>query len=80
VKVDFPPKAKLPFHESTQNANLKREFAMRGFPTIIAVDAHGKRVAELKGYVRGGPKAFIATLEQQLRRQPASITTEWHAL
>ena len=67
VKVDFPRKSKLPFHESTQNARLQREFGVRDFPTIVSVDAHGKRVAEIKGYVRGGPKAFIATLDQPLR-------------
>jgi protein disulfide-isomerase len=68
VKVDSPRKTKLPFHESTQNAKLQREFAVRGFPTIVAVDAQGTRMAEIKGYVRGGPKAFTAALEQQLRR------------
>jgi hypothetical protein len=61
VKVDSPRKTKLPFHESTQNAKLQREFAVRGFPTIVAVDAQGTRMAEIKGYVRGGPKAFRST-------------------
>ncbi len=68
VKIDFPRKARLPAAEAAQNAGLQRQFGVRGFPTLIAVDASGRKVAEIGGYVRGGPKAFIAALEKQVRR------------
>lgn len=68
VKVDFPRKSRLPAAEVAQNAGLQRQFGVRGFPTIIAVDASGRKVAEIGGYVRGGPKSFIAALEKQTRR------------
>lgn len=68
MKVDFPRKTKLPASEAAQNAGLQQQFGVRGFPTLVAVDATGNKVAEIRGYVRGGPKAFIAALEKQTQR------------
>jgi protein disulfide-isomerase len=65
VKVDFPHKKRLPEAEVAQNARLQRQFGIQGYPTIIVVDPAGRKVVELKGYVRGGPKAVIAAVEKQ---------------
>jgi protein disulfide-isomerase len=65
VKVDFPQKKRLPEAEVAQNARLKRQYGIQGYPTIIVVDPTGRKVAELKGYVRGGPTAVIAAIEKQ---------------
>jgi protein disulfide-isomerase len=64
VKVDFPHKKRLPDAEVAQNARLQQQFGVSGYPTIIVVDPTGRKVAELKGYVRGGPKSVIAAIEK----------------
>lgn len=68
VKVDFPRNKSLPAAEVRQNAQLQQQFGIKGYPTVIAVDASVRKVAEIRGYVRGGPKGFIAALERQTRR------------
>jgi protein disulfide-isomerase len=68
VKVDFPRKTRLPLAEAAQNARLQQQFGVRGFPTIVVVDANGTKKFQVKGYVPGGPNAFIAALEKQTRK------------
>ena len=42
---------------------LASEYQVEGFPTLVVLDAAGKKVGEL-GYMEGGPEAFIAALEK----------------
>jgi thioredoxin-related protein len=63
VELDFPRKKSLPADVKAQNEKLAREYRIEGFPTIIVLNAKGKKVGEL-GYMQGGPKAFIAELEK----------------
>lgn len=63
VEIDFP-KGKAQARElAQQNMQLASRYSVQGFPTLIVLDANGKKVGEL-GYVEGGPTAFIGELEK----------------
>jgi thioredoxin-related protein len=63
VEVDFPRKKTLSAAQKQANDALAKRFQIRGYPTIIVLNAEGKKVAEL-GYQPGGPKAFTAELDK----------------
>ena len=50
VTVDFPHGKKLPKHTVDQNAKLKSEHGVSGFPTIVLLDADGKAINKWGGY------------------------------
>lgn len=71
LELDFPRRTKLPANYVEQNRGLQSAFGVRGYPTIwvfnldkdattgqFKIDALGKT-----GYVRGGPSAFINTVD-----------------
>jgi len=63
VAVDFPQRHKLPKEKQEQNDALQAQYGVRGYPTIIVLNPEGKPVGKL-GYQPGGPKAFIAKLDE----------------
>ena len=63
VEVDFPSKKKLSDAQKKANEALQVKYQVQGYPTIVVLDGAGKKVGEL-GYMQGGPKAFIAKLEE----------------
>ena len=50
VTLDFPHGKKLPKHTADQNAKLKGEHKVSGFPTLVLLDADGKTVSRWGGY------------------------------
>lgn len=63
VEVDFPRKKEQSAQQKQANDQLQQQYKIEGYPTVIVLDSHGKKVGEL-GYQPGGPKAFIAELEK----------------
>jgi len=63
VELDFPSKKKLDPETKAQNERLKNKFGIRGFPTIILVDAAGNEIART-GYQPGGADNYIKHLQQ----------------
>lgn len=63
LELDFPRRKELSDAEKIQNQQLAQQYRIEGFPTIVVLDADGKKVGEL-GYMPGGPAAFIAELEK----------------
>ncbi len=63
VEVDFPQGKRQTRKLKEQNEKLQAEHGVKGYPTIIVLDAEGKKVGQL-GYMEGGPKAFIAELDK----------------
>lgn len=63
VELDFPNKK--PQTEELKKANhaLQKKYGIEGYPTIIVLDGDGKQIGKL-GYMKGGPKVFIAALEK----------------
>jgi protein disulfide-isomerase len=67
VEVDFPRKTKLAPELASVNRALADKFKIEGYPTLIILNGDGKKVAEM-GYVKGGPKAFIAEFEKLTKK------------
>jgi thioredoxin-related protein len=67
VQVDFPATKELPAELKAQNQGLAESFNIRGYPTIIFINAKGQKFGTAK-YMPGGPDAFIKELEDLRRR------------
>lgn len=63
VELDFPRGKQQSKKLKEQNEKLQKEFGIRGFPTIIVLNAEGQKVGQL-GYMEGGPAAFIAKVNE----------------
>ena len=63
MEVDFPNKQTLSPAQKSANDALAKKYGIRGYPTIIVLNSAGQKIGEL-GYMKGGPKAFIAALEK----------------
>ena len=59
--ADFPRGKKLPDKVRLQNEALAEKHGVRGFPTVLLLDAAGKTVATT-GYRPGGAEAYVAHL------------------
>jgi len=65
LELDFPRKKQLPEELKKQNEALRDKFGVRGYPTLLFLDAKGKEVGK-GGYVKGGPAAWIEAVEKEL--------------
>lgn len=64
VALDYPRDKSLVSEETTkQNAKLKDEYGIRGYPTIYLMDKSGRPYAQT-GYQAGGPEAYLAHLTE----------------
>ena len=63
VEVDFPRKKEQSAEQKKANRALQEKYGIEGYPTIVVLNGDGKKVGKL-GYMKGGPKAFIAELEK----------------
>ncbi|MCP4451338.1 MAG: thioredoxin family protein [Planctomycetes bacterium] len=62
VALDYPRDKSLVNEETTQqNARLKDEYAIRGYPTIYLMDETGRPYART-GYQAGGPETYMTHL------------------
>lgn len=68
LKLDFPQRKKLSEALQKQNMELAKKFGIRGFPTIVIVDAEGKEIART-GYQRGGAKNYVDHLKDLLEKR-----------
>jgi thioredoxin-related protein len=68
VEVDFPHAKSLAADVKKQNDDLQQQYGIQGFPTIVVLNADGKKVGEFEGYQEGGAQAFI----DQLAKLPKS--------
>jgi len=63
--ADFPRLTEQPEDLKQQNRELASRYGVRGFPTILLVDADGKKLAQT-GYRRGGAEAYTEHIEELL--------------
>lgn len=63
LELDFPRKLKQSNELKSQNNSLKNQVGIQGFPTLIII-SNGKTIKT--GYVKGGAKAWIASVESQI--------------
>lgn len=62
LELDFPRKKKLSDELKKQNEKLSKKYKVKGFPTILLLDAEGKVLART-GYQKGGPDAYVTHLK-----------------
>jgi len=62
VELDYPMKSKPSKKVQKQNEELKNQFSIRGYPTIILLDPNGEKIGQT-GYKDGGPDAYVEHLE-----------------
>ncbi len=64
VMIDFPrDNSAISEAVQKQNAELKEKFQIKGFPTILLLDAQGSPFAQT-GYQPGGPEKYVAHLDE----------------
>lgn len=68
VEVDFPSKKKQSAELKKTNEALKDKYGASGFPTIVVLNSEGKQVWKQVGYMPGGPKAWIAKLDEAKKK------------
>ena len=84
VYIDFPRQGRDGYYEvrdSGQNDSLKNKYQIRGFPSILLLDAEGNKIGQT-GYKRGGPDNYIAHLDGYLsfQKEMKSISTKVQTL
>lgn len=67
MTVDFPNRKQQEESLKDQNNTLMDAYNVKGFPTIILVDAEGKVLGET-GYRRGGPESYVDHLKSLLNK------------
>ncbi len=64
VEIDSPKdKSKLSAETLKQNTELAKKYEIKGYPTILLCDAGGKPYAKT-GYQKGGPEAYVKSLDE----------------
>lgn len=66
VEVDFPQGHSLSDAEQKQNDALAKQYNIEGFPTIMLLDASGKKQLGSLGYEAGGPAVWTAKADKIL--------------
>ena len=66
VELDFPRKTKIDAKLKEQNEKLAEKYKVRGFPTVLLMDANGK-VFKQAGYQAGGVKPYLAMIDKSLK-------------
>ena len=62
LELDFPRRKALSAELKAQNQELKKKYGVRGFPTVLILDAEGNKLAKT-GYRRGGPEEWVSHAE-----------------
>ncbi len=66
VTLDFPKRKQLSEAEQKQNRDLANKHGIRGFPTILLLDAE-QNVLLNTGYRQGGPEEYVKHLEAAIK-------------
>jgi protein disulfide-isomerase len=71
LMIDFPSLKKLSQKEKQRNQELAEKFGIKGFPTVLILDADGKVLAQT-GYQAGGAENYIKHLEEIIEKYKPS--------
>ena len=69
VVADFPQKKKIAPELKKQYQALQKKYAVRGFPTVMLIDAKGKELCSA-GYSKGGAKVWLENFLKELNVAP----------
>lgn len=67
VKLDFPRTRSSRSSTQIQNEQLKSEFRVSSFPTVVLIDVYGNQVARFGGYGGQSPSTYVDSLRQALK-------------
>lgn len=67
VMIDFPKRKKLSKELQNRNDALARQFAVRGFPTIVILTPDGEYLTTT-GFRQGGAEAYVEHLSQIINK------------
>lgn len=67
LELDFPRRKPQAAAVRQKNETLAKKYGIRGFPTILLLDASGKVLAKT-GYRQGGPDAYLTHLKDLLKK------------
>ncbi|MFP6902160.1 MAG: thioredoxin family protein [Verrucomicrobiia bacterium] len=68
VELDFPrDKSKVTKDQAEYNREQAKAFVVRGYPTIILMDANGKELTKKVGYGRTSVEKYIASLKKAIK-------------
>ena len=65
--ADFPQHKELSAAVQKQNDDLQNKYNIKGFPTVLLLDADGKVLGKT-GYQRGGAESFVADVKDTLNK------------
>ena len=68
MEADYPRKTELSPELKKQNAALKKDYLNEGYPTVLLLDAEGKKLSEDIGYREGGPEAYVKHIQELLAK------------
>lgn len=72
VEIDFPRAKKQSDEVKKANKALQAEYKVEGFPTIVILDAKGKKLEEFVGYGGEGPAKYIQKVQNVLDKNAKS--------
>jgi len=65
--ADFPNGKKLPAKVVKQNKDLQAKYGIKGYPTVLLLDADGKVLAQT-GYQEGGAAPYVENVKALLEK------------
>ena len=65
--ADFPARKEQAEDEAKQNKALAEKYGVRGFPTVLLLDAEGN-VKATTGYQRGGADKYVEHLKELIQK------------
>ncbi len=71
LELDYPHNTPQSDELKQQNQELAQKYGVRLYPTILFLDADGKRLGQ-SGYLPGGPEAWIKVAEEQMQGKGAA--------
>ena len=72
LNLDFPRRKQLPAEQISHNRQLQYRYGVRGFPTVLLVDAEEKLLLST-GYRRGGAVPYVAFLKDALPKSRQNL-------
>jgi thioredoxin-related protein len=70
VTVDFPHQERQTKRLKEQNEALAKQYGINSYPTIVLIDAEGKKIAAT-GYKEGGAESYVEHLKALLAKKDA---------
>lgn len=68
LELDFPRNKEQSAAEREQNAELKKKYAVRGYPTLVVLGADGQEIDRFVGYAPGSSAAHLQKIKDAVHK------------